>query len=250
MKYLNKIVILYLLFNGFNVVGQWGIQTGYDYGVIQLPSVNTETFTEKYSYNSIHRFTILTDYTFNNNILLAFGSGYDKYIRNKESSKKTFIEANNTCSIKNTRLNAVFNVFRFELSMGYKLRINDKLSITPKLAIESLILNDIVFNKSLRTVKLNDGGCINNNFIISETESFIDLANYESLYGYPNNKKLILPVFNISIELNQMINQFNLNYYIGYSHNDNNNRIVRGRYFLFGIRLGYSFSQKNKENEK
>lgn len=241
MKYLNKILILYLVLNGFTVTGQWGIQTGYDYGVIKLPSVNTETFTEKYSYNSIHRFTILTDYTFNNNILLGFGLGYDKYIRNKESSQKTFIEANNTCSIKSTRLNVVFNVFRFELSVGYKLRINNNLSVTPKLAIESLILNNIVLKKSLRTVKLNHGDCINNNSIISETESFIDLVNDE---------KFILPIFNISIELNQMINKFNLNYYVGYSHNDNNNRMVRGRYFLFGIRIGYTFPQKTKENEK
>lgn len=249
MKYLNKIVILYLLFNGFTVIGQWGIQTGYDFGVIKLPSVNTETFTEKYSYNSIHRFTILTDYTFNNNILLAFGLGYDKYVRNKESSQMSFIEVNNTCSIKSTRFNAEFDVFRFELSMGYKLKLNDKFSITPKLAVESLVVNTIVFKESLQTVKLHNGDCMNNNSTISETKSFIDLADYEYLYGYPDNKKLIMPVFNISIELNQMINQFNLNYYMGYSHNGNNNRIVRGRYFLFGIRLGYTFPQKN-ENEK
>lgn len=252
MKTFNILIIFYIIFNNFSVIGQLGVYTGYDFGFIKLPFVNTETFIEEHSYNNIHRFTIIADYKFKNNILLAFGLGLDQYIRNKESSQRSLNEITNTCTVKNTKFNARFNTFRFELGVGYKFKLNDNFSLIPSLALESLTLNRIVFTESSRIVTSYSETCNNNSEPVNQKESFIDLADYGSLYGYPN-KKIITPIFNASLELRQKINQFNLSYYVTYSNNSNNNRVIRGKYFLFGLRVGYTFpvsEQKSKNNEK
>lgn len=143
MNFLLKISIYCVLINSSALLGQLGFQAGYDYVVIKLPSVNTTTFTEKKSFNDLHRVNILTYYKLDNNLLFSFGLGHDKYMRDKESLQRLYIETNNTCSIKSTRFSAEFNTFRFELSAGYSFKLNEKLSFVPKLTIESLVLNKI-----------------------------------------------------------------------------------------------------------
>lgn len=245
---LNKVIILFLtlVLNFHLVSGQWNIQTGYDFGTFTIP------VTQRKNFNKIHRVNLVGEYIFKNNILVNLNTGVDFHLIDYHSTSRiTDPSGNNSTESISTKDINIQN-FRIGLSLGYQFKINNISSIKLNLSYDQYFVNHLVINESFRIKNSYDVPAdeIDYNEPNIQTYEFSPRLDYQR-FGYRN--KFVIDNRNIifSLGYRHQMDNFFVNPSLGFSPLNTGFILFRRQnLFLFGINLGFTLPQKNKNNEK
>jgi hypothetical protein len=131
-----KILFVLLLYS-FIGVGQFNIQTGYDYGFFHRDN------NKKIPLNSLHRLNIINEYIFENNISVSLNTGIDFHYFNYKFQSRMNYTAGNTSF--NEIYYGKFNTqnYRMGFSLGYQFSLNNKSRILFKLCYDQYFVNSV-----------------------------------------------------------------------------------------------------------
>lgn len=244
-------ITILLLLSSYFALGQFNIQTGYDFGVLKFPKKPTlqqSEFFREINYNIVHRINVIGEYQFNSNLIMSLNFGYDTY-----RTRANYFTTTNTseiCTMRGNKYDAAVNTFRLDFSFGYLLNIsrNSKLVFKGSYGFFK-IQNQKIFN-SERTLTHID--CSDQSVIYRENY-MLDFVSLDNIYGTSN---LSLNQLSVSAEYRYRFDKYQLNIFLGFSPMNkeftvNNGSSQKNLLFLLGLRLGYTFPQKKiKENEK
>ena len=245
---MKRIKILFLILISSMGLGQFNIQTGYDYGFFKTDYYGAELLSKKEDSHKIHRLNGKIEYQFKNNFFLGLNSGIDfhnvqRYLETRGQS----IGVSST--IKETSIYHVNKqTFRVGLHIGYNYSINNKSSFCFLIEYGQFFFNKIKTKESL---------FIDERFLNSEVDNpwmrAVEHRPMTNLIDLGYGNEIILENRNIvfSIEYRYQFDKFFITPKVGVSpwNNINFGRVGK-TFFLCGIRLGYTLPQKNKNNEK
>lgn len=239
------VVLLYVIFNNFLIFGQFNLQTGYDFGLI----------TKQKNRHS-HRLSLITEYIFGNNMMISLSLGKDYFYRNSEGSSTNSVLFGTYCEKRTSTYKVNYSANNIGLSLGYQFQLTDNSGLITKLSAEGYFYNGVRIKESIQTSMRYNSDC---NEISSSPEvittSIIDnSSSYNNRFGNKGNRKFIFPILVFSVEYRIKLDPIDLNLHFGASPERNNlyknDRVIRGNYLFFGLRLGYTLPQKNKNDEK
>jgi hypothetical protein len=245
MKFLNKILIFLIPLCCFNVISQWSIQVGYDYGLIQLEKTTSFTTEDKLDWNVLHRFSTNTEYILSSNFLFSLDLGIDSYSER--------IESVNTQSntVERRLYNAQINTFRNQLSLGYLYEINENNSLVFKLSSGIFSIRDVkIYESSFEKTIFEDNTHKGSPIYYSKEHK--DKTDFREVYGYKETYFSGYNILQTSLEYKYKVKDWSFNLFLGYTPFQKQiiQRFINNNLFLFGLRLGYTLPQKNKNNEK
>ena len=240
MKLINTLCLAILLLISNTSLGQFNIQTGYDFGIIKFRSDRN---------NNLHRFNFNIEYKFKKNIILGINTGYDLY-RVKYNSVTQSEEE--TCDIQTIDYDAKAKTQRIEFSLGYNFKINKESSIRPKISFGYFWLQDVNILTSTITDEIYYGDCSSEDPPVTMNSKFSNVVKYRSIH-YNDGSKFD-KITTLSLEYQYRINNFSLVSYIGFSPFEKRDFVIAGgyysNYYMIGLRLSYTISQKKKSDEK
>lgn len=241
-----KIFFVLFILNSSLIFSQFNVQTGYDFGTFTIPA------TQRKNFNNSHRVNLASEYIFTNKVLVSLNSGVDLQKINYTSNNiiNGSDENSSTEYISESEIN--IQTYRVGLSLGYQFEITPLTNILFKISYDQYFVNKVSITKGYQiknfyTVPSNE---IDNNEPIISTKEFSPNIDFQRI-GFRN--KFLKENRNIVFSLiyRYHINDFFISPSISFSPFNEGFVLFRSQnLFLFGLNLGYTFPQKNKENEK
>ncbi len=240
-----KSLILFILLP-LGLIGQWNIQTGYDFGTYTIP------VTQRKNFNNSHRVNLVNEYIFTNKVLVSLNSGIDlqkiNYISNNRingSNENSFTEY-----ISENEIN--IQTYRLGLSLGYQFEITPLTNILFKISYDQYFVNNVSIKKGYQTKNSYSvpSSEIDNYEPTVSTKEFSPNIDFQRI-GYRNkflkeNRNLVF-----SLIYRYHIHDFFISPSISFSpFNEGFVLFPSQNLFLFGVNLGYTFPQKDQNNEK
>lgn len=238
------ITILFLLSSNFTL-GQFNLQTGYDYGLIQLEKITSLTTDDEINWNSLQRFNFNVEYISSSKLLFSLDIGIDTY---SEKMKSVNIQKN---IVEKRRYDGKIITLRNQLSIGYLFEINKENSLVFKISSGIFSIRDIkIFESSFEKKVFEDD--THTDPPIHYSIEHKDKTDFQEVYGY---KSKYLSGFNLlqtSIEYRYTFNDWSCNLFLGYTPMQKQiiQRFNNNNLFLLGIRIGYYLPSKTNNNEK
>ncbi|MGM0477911.1 MAG: hypothetical protein ACQERC_01725 [Bacteroidota bacterium] len=245
MMRLHCLFILAFIFTAFFSYGQWNVQTGYDFGTFTIPK------TQRKNFNNLHRFSLIGEYIFSNEISVNINTGIDLHkidyqavntIEPTSNYSKEFITHNNI-NIQN---------FKFGLSMGYNFILNNNSSIKVSLNYDHYFVNRLTIKESYSIINSYSVPTdeIESNEPLSKVHEFSPELDYER-FGYKNTFVLSNNNVSLSIGYRYRLGSVFINSSIRFSPLNTGFVLFRRQnLFLIGVNLGYTFPQKDGTDEK
>jgi hypothetical protein len=247
---MNRRCIILLVFSliTFFSLGQFTIQTGYDFGHFTRSEVKQRPL------NSLNRLNVTNEYIFNNNIIVSINTGIDFHHFNYDiHNRTTFLSGNSSIEEYNYGRINIQN-YRLGFSLGYQLAISNSSSILLKGSYDQYFVNNILIKESYKITSHYDvpANQIDNTNPISTIREFDPLINLDHV-GFRNkflkeNRSIIF-----SLQYRYQFDKCFIAPSIGYSPWNRGSLGRSGRNILFfGFNLGYTLpfsKEKTKENE-
>jgi len=242
---LHHILIFASVCTAFLTYGQWNVQTGYDFGTFTIPK------TERKNFNNLHRFSLIGEHVFENKMLVNINTGIDFHRINYQTVNTTeptndyseeFISHNNV-NIQN---------FKMGLSMGYNFIIDHTSSIKVSLLYDHYFVNRLTIKKSYSKINSYNEPANNlaSNEPLSQVYEFSPDIDFER-FGYKNNFVLNNNNISLSVGYCYKLGRVFINSSLRFSPLNTGFVLFRRQnLFLFGINLGYTFPQKDKNDEE
>jgi len=248
---LQKILIVLAVLNSSLILGQWNIQAGYDFGAMNFREKNPNVKMNS-KWDFVSRYNIIGEYTLKNDFLLAFNTGLD--IHNIIRDQERMISNNGVTEIYGGRFESNIQTLRLGFSLGYKVELNKTSNLVFKVNFHQFFINRIKIIQMESTleqynISTDEFNVATPNFSFSELNNRLD---YDKI-GYRNKLNTNNNNINVSIEYRRLIFlKYHLNIFGGYSPFDQ--RIYpttsnRRNIFILGIRLGYTFPKKKKDEK-
>jgi uncharacterized protein involved in outer membrane biogenesis len=197
----------------------------------------------------VSRSNLIGEYILKNDFLFAFHSGID--VHNITRDQERLVSNDGNTEIYGGRFESNIQTIRMGFSAGYSLEINKTSNLVFKVNVHQFFINRIKIKQMESTLEQYDiptdeFNVSTPNFLSSELDNRLD---YDKI-GYRNKLNINNNSINVSIEYRRLIFlKYHLNIFGGYSPFDqriypttSNKRNI----FIFGIRLGYTFSKKEK----
>jgi hypothetical protein len=242
---LQKILIVLAVLNSSLILGQWNIQAGYDFGLIKFPEANN--LDRKVNLNSVHRTNVVFESIFKNGFLLSLTFGYDQYNINADFSRST--ESNSNLRATNFLCDTDLRNFRSEIGAGYTWSVNDKINLVLKANLGVFYLYSYKINISEVTNQSFSGVNTSNENLLVSSSQFVDFRDFHGDY------RVGFSPINLAFEYRYKAKEYSFNGFLGYAIMRRGFTINNGsessinHIFILGIRLGYTFPKK-KKNEK
>jgi hypothetical protein len=239
-----KFIIIVFLSTSTLCLGQFNIQTGYDFGLIQLEKITSYNTEDTYKWNSLKRLNLNFEYTFKSKFLLSLDLGLDTY-----SDKVDSRTINNNVIQKRT-YDANILALRNQISLGYSVDLHENFDLVFKISLGIFSIRNVkIFDASFEQTTFQDNTLQGEpiNYLIE----YRDKTDYEEVYGYGTNYFSGFNLFLSSLELRYSPNNWSYNLFLGYTplqkqviQRFNNNNL-----FIVGFRLGYTLPFSRKKNE-
>lgn len=259
MRFLNKGLVFFMLFNFLNVFGQWNTQIGYGIGFfnnkyskeyeIHLMSLENKDISQL-----IHRLNFKFEYQLKNNLLFAVNTGIDFHsvyrdLYNIQESSISQLE------IHSRHIhNSLIQSYKIGLSFGYLFQINDISGIGLELQYDHFFVNQIRIKTSSYTLEhyaISDNS--NDKPLISST-SYADMIDFDAIdyknrFNWNNRYFLITLGYrfrkeNIFFHPSLSFSYFILRDFVSPPS------VSYQNLFLMNFSIGYTFPQKTKHDEK
>lgn len=236
MKYLH--IAFVILSFCLNTMGQWNIQSGYDFGLIKFPSANN--LDREIHFNNLHRANLIIESILDNGLLFSAKSGFD-YYNTKANFSRT--ERSNNTRVTNFLYDSNVKNIRLELGIGYSLNLDDKNAIIWKAHTGIFHVLDKKTIKSEVSSESYSGEVIKDENLLAFKSEYVDLVNIRDIYG--SNRYGFHPV-SLTIEYRYFFGDYFLNSLIGYSPMRRGFTINNGSFssfnhiFMIGVQIGYN----------
>lgn len=256
MKFFFVSIVFLVAHNCSTILGQFNIQTGYDFGFFKTDYYYSNEFLSlKDDSHQIHRLNGKIEYQFKNNLLVSLNTGIDIHdFRHHLETKGDNVGASSFIQSKSFHHSKI-QTYRFGLSIGYQHYLNNTSILFLSISYDQFFVNSVNINRS---------DYIRNRFLISEVENnnpyFTSIEHRAMIdlneIGYRNKFKT---------DNRHIIFSLGYRYYKGsffispsLAITTKNKTPVRSfgappkpqNLFLFGVNLGYTLPQKNKNDEK
>jgi len=238
----------------YNVFGQFNVQTGYNFGFFDTKYYAPELVGKSDNSHRINRLNGRVEYQLKKKLLIGLNTGLDFFdIRHHFETKgdnvgvSSFKKAE---SIHHSRIQA----YRVGLSIGYQYLFNNGSSLCFSVNYDQFFINSVKIIRSDYIKKLFSISEVENNapYLTSvEHRTMIDLNEI----GYRNEFKQDNRHIIFSLEYRYYWERFFMSSTLAISTKNKNPirsfRIPkRQNLFLFGINLGYTFPQKDQNDEE
>ncbi|PHR43956.1 MAG: hypothetical protein COA32_15590 [Fluviicola sp.] len=247
-----KILILFIL-NSYLNFGQFNIQSGYDLGAMKFQD-NSPNIKMNSKWDFVNRCNLIGEYTLKNNFLFSINTGIDFHniLHDQERIVSNSIGGTD---VYGGRFESNIQTFRLGFSIGYKWRVRKLSALVFKVNFHQFFINQIKILHMESTFEEYDvpKDEIDNHSPLYSTSELDNRLDYNKI-GYRNKWVKENSNMNISIEYRYTFkSKYQIIIFTGYSPFDQ--RIYpttskKRNLFMFGLRLGYTLPQKNKENEK
>lgn len=235
-------------------IAQLNIQTGYDFGVFITDYYGSEVLSKVDNSHRIHRINGKLEYQIKKSLLIGLNTSLDIHnIRHHLENKGNNVGSSSFQKEKSIHHSKIQSN-RLGLSIGYQYLLNSTSSLYFSINYDQFIINKVNIIKSEHIVErflLSDVENNNPYQTRREHRSMIDLNEI----GYRN--KLTKDNRHIVFSLGYRYYKGNFFVSPSISVTTKNKSLVRTfiipkrqNLFLFGVNFGYTFPQKNKNNEK
>ena len=252
---LHRILILVFLYTAFLTYGQWNVQTGYNFGFFSTDYNGGELLDRKENTYHLHRVNLNGAYEFKNNLFASMTTGVDIYdvkhdlviIDDVVSDGNTFEEQRRSIH------SSIIQNFKIGVSVGYKVRLNAKSSTFFSIGFNQFFVNEVNIKRSKYSEKYYSESDEDTPFQSKkEQRTMIDLEEI----GHRNKLSRHNQLFIFSLGYRYEFDNRFIGCSVGFS--PRNRSLVRPIFlipepqnlFLFGINLGYTFPQKDQNDEE
>jgi len=252
MKLFLITIICFSISNTF--FSQLNIQSGYDIGYYDMVYNGEYLLSENEGMHHLQRINFKIEYRIKNNFLVGFRTGID--FHNYRHDILLVSEGNNYTEIREQSINkSQMRSNVVGLLFGYKHPINNKSSLFLTINYNQFFISRIKNKESLFVEEYYSTLENNDNYLAAKTVSYKSMIDLDKV-GYQNKLKLdnrhVMFSFGYRYQINDIListlfkfSPFNRSLVgTGFIIPDNQNL------FLFGINIGYTFPQKDQNDEK
>jgi hypothetical protein len=235
------LVFIFCLFCSGLSFGQWNMQAGYDFGTFRIPQTGQKGF------NFVHRSNISGEYIFPSNIMLSLNFGYDMhkidYFFSYETNHPTYIGSFEYIY----RYDMKVKSFKTGLSLGYNLELGEASNVQFRASFDGFIVSNVSVNMlnsqkwayDVYTEQIDDNQPVSTK--VEHDPNQIDMEKIRTANRY----------FIFSLHYKYEYKNYFISPHVGFSPLNRGFILSEGQnLYLAGLRLGYTFSKKDKQNEK
>lgn len=223
------ILFLFTFLNFFLVFGQWSLQANYEHNFI-----GNKNFAEL---NHGNKYGVSGEYIFSNNLAFSFGFNYT--VVDREFTRNYTDYLSNKLEVKKIYFSGKYQSLEFmSLGFGYNWKINEKLSLVPKLRYNPYLLLNTETNNAFKTESIYNESQDpeENEPYLSTTTMYDNKIDAIMRENRENNKRVFFPIIPyVSVDMRYSISQRMQGVItLGYSLD---NRAVRSHYYNIGASL-------------
>lgn len=249
------LIVVFSLITSHKVFCQLNIQTGYDIGFYDFSFNGEYLLSDKKVSHFLHRTNVKLEYKFKNNFFIGLKTGLDfhdyhhelVYIREGNDYAEMHDISKHESVIRNSNIG---------LSIGYIYHFNQVSSLFLMINYDQFFINNVKNTESSYVEKYYSISETEGKYLAARSEKYATMIDLEDIGYYEKlnleNRHVIFSIgyryqFNdVFMSSSIKYSPFNRSLFgTGFITPDGNQNI-----FLFGLKIGYTFSKKPDEHEK
>ena len=253
MKFFLFTILCFSISNTF--FSQLNIQSGYDMGYYNITLDDEYDLSKKRRLHLLHRLNLKVEYLLKSNFLIGVNTGID--IHNYQHEYTLSHEGNNYTEIKEVSMNeSIISANRIGLSIGYQHPITNTSSLSLMVNYDQFFISRIKNKESLFIKEYYSISETEDKYLAVRSEKYATMIDLEEIGYYQKlnlkNRHLIFSIgyrYNLSdvfISSSLKFSPFNRRFVDPVFIIPNGNQNI----FFFGFKIGYTFPQKDKNDEK